>query len=805
MSRKRKMSQSKKPSLPRRPIIQNLTFMGTELGCPLLVQDMDSMNKRGEEPPENADVKRFISFATIPACCLHSKGTGQDAQSADESAGYAMLDFFKLYISNGFRSKLLNCASDEEVKELIPQVQPLFEQFKAAIAADFLSISRCTQFELTPAARARGKELKKRVLTNLKNAGVGYTTVTPKKTLKNDDDDVEEDVPNETVDPSDAPGSSSSDDIVIVREVASEASPKLRKMREMDGAKKKLIEEATMRLGENRRSPSLDSDTYFGECQQLLHGPTEVYCARPESNQFVQQYEEANSTEASEDEDKEAVPMKRARVDIEEDDDDVIVLNMTTSSGVSDKKGSEDEIGDIVDEWDANDEEEKTDELEELEDDDIQIIEAGDQGNGVEEVSSTVISVETPNSSSDENKIYNGHQTHQIFREVRQLPVNYQARTIGVVLNERIAGSVEKFVNSITKKSFNSVKQLSKLAWDHYLGNAQPDFVFLKKMEARQKLFSEIKKLFPDTEIKLQTTGSTVNGCGSFNSDMDLCLCFPTNGYKGQVCDDFHCDRNYSTKILRKIDKAFRRSHWSHPLKKIIKTMQLVPAKVPIVKMILNGEFDGIEVDINVNNIAGIYNSHLIHYYSLTDARLPALALLVKHWAMVTGINNAQDGFLNSYTTILLVVHYLQCGVTPAVIPNLQYLFPHKFDRKLPLNELLLFGDIADKLPTSPPNTWSLGELLIGFFQYYNEFDFTNFGFSIRSGQVIPRENLPRDLINSPIVVEEPFDAINTARTVRDVSHMKSIKSAFRCAVQIISSNKNFTMRDLGVNVTEFD
>lgn len=185
------------------------------------------------------------------------------------------------------------------------------------------------------------------------------------------------------------------------------------------------------------------------------------------------------------------------------------------------------------------------------------------------------------------------------------------------MLNERIAGSVEKFVNSITKKSFNSVKQLSKLAWDHYLGNAQPDFVFLKKMEARQKLFSEIKKLFPDTEIKLQTTGSTVNGCGSFNSDMDLCLCFPTNGYKGQVCDDFHCDRNYSTKILRKIDKAFRRSHWSHPLKKIIKTMQLVPAKVPIVKMILNGEFDGIEVDINVNNIAGIYNSHLIHYYSL--------------------------------------------------------------------------------------------------------------------------------------------------------------------------------------------
>lgn len=136
--------------------------------------------------------------------------------------------------------------------------------------------------------------------------------------------------------------------------------------------------------------------------------------------------------------------------------------------------------------------------------------------------------------------------------------------------------------------------------------------------------------------------------------------------------------------------------------------------QVPIIKLVLTGEFEGIEVDINVNNTAGIYNSHLIHYYSLyifiisdnflmicfrSELRFPALALMIKHWSLSSGINNSPQGYLNSYTVILLVIHYLQCGVQPAVLPNLQHLFPSKFDKKLPLEQLLLFGEIAEKIP----------------------------------------------------------------------------------------------------------
>ena len=205
--------------------------------------------------------------------------------------------------------------------------------------------------------------------------------------------------------------------------------------------------------------------------------------------------------------------------------------------------------------------------------------------------------------------------------------------------------------------------------------------------------------MFPDKFINLQVTGSTINGCGAFNSDVDMCLCYPTNSYRGYVFDDFGNDRSNSTKVLRKLDRAIKRTKYGQPLKNLIYRCEMIPAKVPIIKLKLNGIFKELEVDINVNNIAGIYNSHLTHYYSLVDARFPVLALLVKHWAGANYINNAQAGYLNSYTVILLVVHFLQCGVSPSVLPKLQFVFTDKFHKKLPLDELLLYGDISYKLP----------------------------------------------------------------------------------------------------------
>uniref|UniRef100_A0A1I7USS9 PAP-associated domain-containing protein n=1 Tax=Caenorhabditis tropicalis TaxID=1561998 RepID=A0A1I7USS9_9PELO len=806
----KKRKVPKRPSFGGQPVIPKLQAIGLKLNHPLVLQDYDQ--KQGRFKPDPETQKRLMCFSRIPACCLNSVGNGPNPGSADESAAHAMLDFFRLSISATFVDQLLACDADEAAEKLAPQIGVVFEEYEKALAADYMSINRCSQLEMTSAAILRGKEVKRRVLTNLKNPGVGYEMKrippadnaepssstskgsvaplpqSPPKELKKFTNTAENPV---ILDDDDDEELSSTGEIVIVDEIRSSPlstpkresktpskspSPELQSLREVDAYKKQQIHERIDRRNEGLRT-TLNSVEYFGDANTSNSGPADVFCCLP--GQTSREFTEAPSSDESEDDE---VPRKRARVE----EDDVVLLNMTSSSSTSTRvkdivTDSDEEIGDIVDEWNEVDD-------------------SGEEVVMIKEEEDQVSTTTAPNGTA--NGFYDGYSTHQEFMKSHGLPFNYQAKTSGVVVNEKLCRLVERYVDSATEKQLDAVHRLSRSAWIHYEGNIQDEDTFNTKARARDLLHQEIQKIFPEKAISLHITGSTVNGCGSYNSDMDMCLCYPV-GYRGASVDDFQCDKAHSTKVLRKLDKSIRRTKFGQAIRRVIATCRLIPAKVPIIKCDLTREFQKIDVDINVNNIAGIYNSHLTHYYSLIDARFPALALLVKHWSYVAGVNNAQDGYLNSYSIILLVVHYLQCGVSPAVLPNLQYLFPDKFDRKIPINELRLFGDIVESLPTLTPNKWSLGELVIGFFCYYNEFNFQTQAISIRSAQVVPRGILPRETLGAPIFVEEPFDAVNTARTVRTSMHMNHIKSEIRKACHTLSPHRNFRVEDIGVTVAE--
>ncbi|VDM62790.1 unnamed protein product [Angiostrongylus costaricensis] len=172
----------------------------------------------------------------------------------------------------------------------------------------------------------------------------------------------------------------------------------------------------------------------------------------------------------------------------------------------------------------------------------------------------------------------------------------------------------------------------------------------------------------------------------------------------------------------------------------------MLQIQVPIIKMALHPPYEGLELDVNVNNIAGIYNSHLIHHYSLLDQRFPAVCLLVKHWAITNGIGDASTGSFNSLLYIVL-----------------QYLYPDKFGCMPPLSELNLFQTL-ERLPPRKQNNQSIGELLIGFFHYYAAFDFENVAISMRDACVFSRANMTPEAFIYRVFIEEPFDGKNTAR-----------------------------------------
>eukprot|EP00080_Pristionchus_pacificus_P021231 PDM81251.1 hypothetical protein PRIPAC_36254 [Pristionchus pacificus] len=293
------------------------------------------------------------------------------------------------------------------------------------------------------------------------------------------------------------------------------------------------------------------------------------------------------------------------------------------------------------------------------------------------------------------------------------------------------------------------------------------EVIYNWKMSVRMNLLEVAQKAFPDYSVNMFAVGSTINGCGSYNSDMDLCLVVYNRD--GSITEGQDFAKRHLNKVFYELKKN----------RNIISKCQFIRhAVVPIIKMETVAP-NSLEVDINMNNIAGVYNSHLMHYYSRVDDRFPALCLIIKHWAINAGVNDSLSGTFNSYSLILLVLHYLQCGVVPAILPNLQYLFPGRFAERPELGDLNLFGEFSPPLPQRILNEQSIGEILIGFFQYYSRFDFVKDAISIRKGMTFPRSQLGQDTMKFPLYIEEPFDGKNTARCVRR-EYMGPIRSAFK-------------------------
>lgn len=146
-----------------------------------------------------------------------------------------------------------------------------------------------------------------------------------------------------------------------------------------------------------------------------------------------------------------------------------------------------------------------------------------------------------------------------------------------------------------------------------------------------------------------------------------------------------------------------------------------------------------IEIDLNFNNCVGVRNTHLLFSYSqcklshvsckgffhlrtfLVDWRLRPLALIVKLWAQFHNINDARNSTISSYSLVLMVIHFLQFAVKPAVLPCLHQICPDKF---LSLHDITTI-DMVEKVDINwkSENRQPLGELFLRFLDYYSNYE----------------------------------------------------------------------------------
>ncbi|XP_065674483.1 terminal uridylyltransferase 4-like [Hydra vulgaris] len=268
--------------------------------------------------------------------------------------------------------------------------------------------------------------------------------------------------------------------------------------------------------------------------------------------------------------------------------------------------------------------------------------------------------------------------------------------------------------------------------------NEEYDF----RLKILKRTENHLKLNFHDS-CRLSLFGSSINGFGFQNSDLDICLCFET--------DTPPKDLNYQYTIDLIKEKLRKSSDF-------FKVYSIKYTKVPIVKFCVRNS--NIEGDISLYNCLAIANSKLLKTYGMIDTRVRIMGYCIKYFAKICGIGDASRGSLSSYAYILLMLYYLQ-HCEPPVIPVLQELAVDKRKTFLIDGKDTWFFDDIQYLDTVwkdyGKNKQTLAELWIGFFNFYVEkFSFKRSVIAIRQKNSLSK--FQKSWLHYSMAIEDPFD-----------------------------------------------
>ncbi|PFH31217.1 polynucleotide adenylyltransferase [Besnoitia besnoiti] len=148
-----------------------------------------------------------------------------------------------------------------------------------------------------------------------------------------------------------------------------------------------------------------------------------------------------------------------------------------------------------------------------------------------------------------------------------------------------------------------------------------------------------------------------------------------------------------------------------------------------------------VSCDISVNNLLAVVNSKLLGAYVGIEPRLRTLGYAVKLWAKGRNINDRSRGTVSSFSLVLMLIHFLQNNVQPCVLPSLQDMairqrLPPVYiggvDCRYTADPEAVKKELEFLRGGAPPNTETVGELLLQFFRY--------FGYEYRGGVIAIRD-----------------------------------------------------------------
>ncbi|XP_074021843.1 terminal uridylyltransferase 7 [Numenius arquata] len=258
----------------------------------------------------------------------------------------------------------------------------------------------------------------------------------------------------------------------------------------------------------------------------------------------------------------------------------------------------------------------------------------------------------------------------------------------------------------------------------------------------RENLENFIRQDFPGTKLNL--FGSSKNGFGFKQSDLDICM--TVDGL--ETAEGLDCIR-----IIEDLAKVLKKQSG------LRNVLPITTAKVPIVKFF--HVRSGLEVDISLYNTLALHNTRLLSSYAAIDPRVKYLCYTMKVFTKICDIGDASRGSLSSYAYTLMVLYFLQQR-NPPVIPVLQEIYKEPKKPEILVDGWnVYFFDKIEELsvvwPDCGKNTESVGQLWLGLLRFYTEeFDFKEHVICIRRKNLLT--TFKKQWTSKYIVIEDPFD-----------------------------------------------
>jgi hypothetical protein len=247
-------------------------------------------------------------------------------------------------------------------------------------------------------------------------------------------------------------------------------------------------------------------------------------------------------------------------------------------------------------------------------------------------------------------------------------------------------------------------------------------------IDTQIQLFSDLNDLLtvplsthlsPGVMHELQVFGSAANTFGTSMSDIDIAITLykfvhgTTEGGGGPllpVKQSVSLTTDRVPALLEFVRFLVDDAAEQSPVLAKFQVVELIgsEARVPILRLLWRSSSamsfsDGLYVDLCVDNPNVHLNTRLLKEYSNFDPRVRPLVMAIKLWCSRRGVNCPKTGTLTSYAWSLLVIHYLQCGVYPPVLPSLQ-------------------ADRTQVEAFVKQNTAPVGYLFLDFFRYFGCF-----------------------------------------------------------------------------------